>query len=63
MKLREVLDRDGITRGSDKGIKVIQGRCEMMVSRRYLECEPWKNLLDTEVIQNDVKGIYVIKNI
>ena len=62
MKLKEMLDRDGIYRGSDKCIKVVQGTRAIRVTRNYLECDTWKHFLNLNVIQNN-GNIYVVENI
>lgn len=48
--LREYLDRIHIFEGNDAGFVVVDGNTEMHVSRRYLECEAWKHLLDKKIV-------------
>ena len=51
MKLRELLDKKGIDKGSDTGLLIRQiGGGVMNVSRRYLECPVWADILDSEVV-------------
>lgn len=54
MKLRELLDKKRISRGSDEGLLIQQlGGGVMNVSRRYLECPGWEDILDSEVVCSD----------
>ena len=48
--LRQYLDRIGIKSGDDSGFVLQHGGTEMQVSRRYLESEPWRYLLDKPII-------------
>lgn len=50
--LREFLDRINIGPGDDRGFVVHElfTNTEMQVSRRYLECEAWKYLLDKKIV-------------
>lgn len=50
--LREYLDRIHIGSGDDSGFVVqeIFKSTEMQVSRRYLECETWRYILDCEIV-------------
>lgn len=51
MKLRELLDKKGIGKGSDMGLLIQRlGGGVMNVSRRYLECPVWADVLDSEVV-------------
>ncbi len=47
--LREYLDRIHIDSGDDSGFIIVNGSTEMQVSRRYLECSAWEDLLDYEI--------------
>lgn len=48
--LKQYLDRIGIGKGDDSGFVLQHGSTTMEVSRRYLEAEAWKDLLDKEII-------------
>lgn len=50
--LREYLDRIHIFSGDDNAfvVQVLFEGTEMNVSRRYLESEPWKHMLDMIII-------------
>ncbi len=50
--LGEYLDRIHIWPGDDSGfiVQELFKNTEMQVSRRYLECEAWKYLLDKEIV-------------
>ena len=48
--LRQYLDRIGIKSGNDSGFVVQNGSTEMQVSRRYLESEPWRDILEKEIV-------------
>lgn len=58
MKLRDMLDKKGVS--SDSLIIVIKGNTTMSVSRRYLSCTVWRDILDAEVIMND-RNVYIIE--
>ena len=51
-KLRDFLDEIGVHSGDDRGFVLIESlfsSTRMEVSRRYIESEPWKHLLDKNV--------------
>lgn len=50
--LRSYLDRINVGPGDDDGfvIYILGENNEMHVSRRYLESEPWKHVLDKKII-------------
>lgn len=50
--LKDYLNRINIGPGNDSGFVVQElGKgTEMQVSRRYLECEAWKYILDCEIV-------------
>ena len=65
--LREYLDRINVKEGSDAGfiVQELYKYTEMHVSRRYLECEAWKHLLDKKIVDYmftvDIYGNETIK--
>ena len=65
--LREYLDRINVENGSDAGfiVQELYKNTEMHVSRRYLECEAWKYLLDKKIVDYmttvDIYGNETIK--
>lgn len=54
--LKEYLDSIGVHSGDDRGFVLVDGlfsSTRMEVSRRYLESEPWKYLLDKTIYSID----------
>lgn len=54
--LAEYLDSIGVHSGDNRGFILCESlfsRTQMEVSRRYLESEPWKHLLDYKVFSVD----------
>ena len=49
--LKEYLDDIGIGKGDNSSFVIIVGNTEMRVSRRYLESEPMRDVLNKKVIK------------
>lgn len=50
--LRQFLDKNGVKPGDDRGFILYESlfsQTQMEVSRRYIESEPWKYLLDKNI--------------
>lgn len=66
-KLSEFLDEIGVKQGDERGFVLYEdpnSACRMEVSRRYIESEPWRYLLDKEIAYTmpttNIYGIYTI---